>query len=92
MSPIEIVYLLCSGALVLAGLSMVGAAVRAYVETERRAMIHLSIGFALIVGAASATTISAFINDFQNPRTLLTINYFVTTLGFGFVVFSLLVE
>lgn len=92
MKAIEIVYLICSGGLVLAGLGMVGAAIRAYVQTERKAMIHLSIGFALIVAAASATTISAFLNDFQNPRTLLTINYFVTTVGFGFVMFSLVSE
>lgn len=92
MTPIELLYLVFSGTLAAAGLTMVGMAVRAYAETERRPMVHLSIGFTLIVGAAVATTISAFVNDFQNPQTLLTVNYFVTTLGFVFIVLSLVIE
>lgn len=92
MTLIELLYLVFSGTLAAAGLTMVGMAVRAYAQTERRPMVHLSIGFALIVGAAVATTISAFWNDFQNPQTLLTVNYFVTTLGFVFIVLSLVIE
>jgi len=92
MNLIELLYLVFSGTLAAAGLTMVGMAVRAYAETKRRTMVHLSLGFTLIVGAAVATTISAFYSDFQNPQALLTVNYFVTTLGFVFIVFSLVVE
>jgi len=92
MNVIELLYLVFSGTVAAAGLVMVGMAVRAYAETQRRHMVHLSVGFTLIVGAAVATTISAFLNDFQNPQSLLTVNYFVTTLGFGFIVMSLVVE
>ena len=89
MNVIELLYLVFSGTLVAAGLTMVGMAIRAYSETERRPMVHLSIGFTLIVGAAVGTTISAFVNDFQDPQILLTVNYFVTTMGFVFIVMSL---
>lgn len=92
MTPIEIVYLLFSGTLAAAGVTMVGMAIRAYVHTERREMFHLSIGFTLIVAAVIGTTISAFLNDFQSPRLLLTVKYAVLSLGFLFVVFSLVVE
>lgn len=92
MNVTELLYLAFSGTLAAAGLTMVGMAVKAYSETERRPMVHLSLGFTLIVGAAVGTTISAFANDFQNPQTLLTVNYFVTTLGFVFIVMSLVAE
>jgi|GEM_PF-355527 len=92
MKLIELLYLAFSGTLAAAGLTMVGMAVRAYAQTQHRHMVHLSVGFTLIVGAAVATTISAFMNDFQNPQSLLTVNYFVTTLGFVFIVFSLVAE
>ncbi|ARS88972.1 DUF7521 family protein [Natrarchaeobaculum aegyptiacum] len=92
MELVEILYIVFSGTLIASGLVMAGMAVQAYAETERRSMVLLSIGFTLIVAAASATTISAFVNDFQNPRTLLTVNYFVTTLGFLAVIASLYAE
>lgn len=92
MELVEILYIVFSGTLIASGLVMAGMAVQAYAETERQSMIFLSIGFTLIVAAATATTISAFVNDFQNPRTLLTVNYFVTTLGFLSVVASLYAE
>jgi hypothetical protein len=92
MELVELLYLAFSGTVAAAGLVMVGMAIRAYAETQRRHMVHLSIGFTLIVGAAVATTISAFVNDFQNPQSLLTVNYFVTTLGFVFIVTSLVAE
>lgn len=92
LSWIEILYAVFSVTLVVSGLVMVGMAVQAYIETERQAMIYLSMGFTLIVAAASMTTISAFLTDFQNPESLLTVNYFVTTLGFAFVILSLVAE
>ncbi len=92
MQPIELLYIIFSGTVIASGLVMAGMAVQAYTHTERRSMIYLSVGFTLIVAAATATTISAFVNDFQNPRTLLTVNYFVTTLGFIAVILSLYAE
>lgn len=89
---VEILYAFFSVTLVASGLVMVGMAVQAYIETERQAMVYLSIGFTLIVAAASMTTISAFLTDFENPESLLTVNYLVTTLGFVFVIASLVVE
>ncbi|RQG86756.1 hypothetical protein EA462_16610 [Natrarchaeobius halalkaliphilus] len=92
MEPVEILYAVFSVTLITSGLVMAGMAVQAYAETQRTSMIYLSIGFTLIVAAASATTISAFVSGFQHPRTLLTVNYFVTTLGFVAVILSLYAE
>lgn len=89
MHLIEILYILFSATLIASGLVMMGMAIQAYAETKHRSMIFLSIGFTLIVAAATITTVSAFANDFQNPRRLLVVNYFVTTLGFGAVILSL---
>ncbi|MFC6615154.1 hypothetical protein ACFQAS_09355 [Halopenitus salinus] len=90
MQPMEGLYLLATAGLVVAGLTMVALALRAYQETERRAMIHLSIGFALIVAAAIATSVSAFVTDFTGTRSLLTVNSGLTGVGFSFVVYSLI--
>lgn len=85
---LEGAYVLFSLTLVVAGLTMVGLAVRAYFETERPAMFYLSIGFTLIVAAAIATSFSAFISDFGNSRLLLTTNYAITTVGYVFIIYS----
>lgn len=87
---LEGAYVLFSVTLVLAGLSMVALAVRAYFETDRSVMLYLSVGFALIVAAAIATTFSAFVSDFQNSRLLLTTNYAITTVGYVFIIYSVL--
>ena len=50
--------------LVVAGLSMVGLAVHAYLKTERQEMLYLSIGFSVVVAAAIGTTILAFLTQF----------------------------
>jgi len=52
-------------------------------------MLHLSVGFALAVAGATATMISAFINDFAGVRSLLLVNSVLTTFGFLFVIYSL---
>jgi low temperature requirement protein LtrA len=90
MRLIEALYLLFSGTLAVAGLSMVGFAVRAYSDTGRPSMMHLSAGFGLVVTAAIGTTILAFLTDFERTRTLLTANYFLTTAGYVFVMYSIL--
>jgi hypothetical protein len=86
---IELLYAISTLVFVVAGLTMVGMAVRAYVQTSRRAMLHLSVGFALAVAGATATMISAFINDFAGVRSLLLVNSVLTTFGFLFVIYSL---
>jgi hypothetical protein len=91
MLVVEYLYLAATGVLVLSGMTMVGMAIRAYVRTTRHAMIHVSIGFALIAAAAIATAISAFLTDFRGVRSLLLVNSGLSSLGFIFVVYSLIV-
>jgi len=86
---VELLYALTTLVFVVAGLSMVGMAVRAYVQTARQAMLHLSLGFVLAVAGAAATLISAFIMDFEGVRSLLLVNTSFTTFGFLFVMYSL---
>ncbi|MFW5918877.1 MAG: DUF7521 family protein [Halanaeroarchaeum sp.] len=85
---LEFVYVATSGVLTLAGLTMVGLAAHAYTQTERREMLFLAIGFAFVVAAAIATTVSAFLNDFQNAVVLLTVHNAIATIGYGFVIYS----
>ncbi|WP_232688504.1 DUF7521 family protein [Halobacterium zhouii] len=91
MRSIEALYLAFSATLAAAGLSMVAFATRAYVNTGRDSMRHLSAGFGLVVAAAIGTTVAAFLTGFQNTRTLLTVNYFLTTTGYIFVMYSIVV-
>lgn len=86
---VESLYVLFSATLTVAGLAMVGLAVRAYSETGRESMMHLSLGFALVVAAAVGTTISAFLTEFGHARSLLTVNYVITTIGYLFVMYSI---
>jgi hypothetical protein len=86
---IELLYAISTLVFVVAGLTMVGMAMRAYVQTTRRAMLHLSLGFALAVAGAAATMISAFVTDFTGVRSLLLVNSGLTTIGFIFVIYSL---
>ncbi|MEF8781297.1 MAG: hypothetical protein V5A46_11530 [Haloferacaceae archaeon] len=92
MQLVEGLYLATTAALVSAGLAMVWLAVRAYAKTHRHSMVHLSIGFTLVVGAAIATTVSAFVTDFQSVKSLLLVNSGLTASGFTFVVYSLIVH
>ncbi|MFB6070204.1 MAG: hypothetical protein ABEJ76_04210 [Halanaeroarchaeum sp.] len=89
MRLIEVLYTVFSTTLAVAGLSMVGLAIRAYSETRRASMMHLSLGFALVVAAAIGTTLSAFLTDFTQARSLLTVNYIITTAGYLFVMYSI---
>ena len=86
---IELLYAISTLVFVVAGLTMIGMAMRAYVQTSRRAMLHLSLGFALAVAGAAATMISAFITDFDGTRSLLFVNSGLTTFGYLFVMYSL---
>jgi len=88
MQAIEITYIILSVVLAATGLTMVGMAMRAYLQTSRRSMLALSVGFSVLVAAAIATTFSAFLTDFENSRMLLTVNYGVSTVGYLFVIYS----
>jgi hypothetical protein len=89
MPMIETLYAISTLVFVVAGLTMVGMAMRSYVQTSRRAMLHLSLGFSLAVAGAAATMISAFITDFDGARSLLFVNSGLTTFGYLFVMYSL---
>ncbi|WP_101296740.1 DUF7521 family protein [Halegenticoccus soli] len=89
MQLVEGLYLASSAALIAVGLLMVALATHAYMQTERRAMVYLALGFAFVVAAAAATTISAFLTGFEGARSLLLVNSGFTTVGYAFVVYSL---
>jgi hypothetical protein len=91
MLVVEYLYIAATAVLVLSGLTMVGMAIKAYLQTTRRAMIHVSLGFGLIAAAAIATAISAFVTDFQGVRSLLLVNNGISSLGFILVVYSLII-
>jgi len=86
---IELLYAATTLVFIIAGLTMVGMAVRAYVQTSRTAMLHLSLGFSLAVAGAAATLISAFLNDFEPVRSLLLVRSGLFALGFLFIIYSL---
>lgn len=86
---VELLYAATTLVFIIAGLSMVGMAVRAYVETERKAMLHLSLGFSLAVAGAAATMISAFMTGFEGARSLLLVKSGLITVGFLFVMYSI---
>jgi hypothetical protein len=86
---IELLYAGTTLVFIVAGLTMVGMGIRAYVQTSRAAMLHLSIGFSLAVAGAAATLISAFLNDFSGVRSLLLVKSGFFTVGFLFVMYSL---
>ena len=90
-TTIELLYAATTLVFIIAGLTMVGMAIRAYVQTARPAMLHLSVGFALAVAGAAATLISAFYNDFEGVRLLLLVKSSLFTAGFLFVIYSLVV-
>ncbi len=89
MTVIELLYAVTTLVFVVAGLTMVGMAMRAYVQTSRRAMLHLALGFSLAVAGAAATMISAFVTGFDGVRSLLLVDSGLTTFGFIFVMYSL---
>jgi hypothetical protein len=89
MKVLTLAYLGSSFLLMMAGAVMVSMAIRAYRETLRRAMIHLSIGFTLVVAATASTVISTILTGFAPTRSLLLVNNGITSVGYIFVVYSL---
>lgn len=86
---VELLYAVSTLVFIVAGLTMVGMGIRAYVQTSRTAMLHLALGFSLAVAGAAATMISAFLMGFDGVRSLLLVNSGFTTFGFLFVMYSL---
>lgn len=90
MNAITSVYIASSALLILAGLVMVWMAMQAYRDTLRSAMIHLSVGFALVVAATASTSISALVTGFAPARSLLLVNNGMASAGYIFIVYSLI--
>lgn len=90
MNPLEMGYGAISVFLWVAGLALAALAIKAYEETDRPAMVHLTAGFALLATAAIATMVAAFLTDFRPARLLLLINGTVSACGYLFVIYSLL--
>ncbi|MFT4921672.1 MAG: hypothetical protein ACI8XM_000876 [Haloarculaceae archaeon] len=88
---VELLYAVSTLIFVVAGLTMVGMGLRAYAQTARTAMLHLSLGFSLAVAGSAATMISAFLMGFDGSaiESLLLVNSGFTTFGFLFVMYSL---
>jgi hypothetical protein len=90
MDAVSLAYLGSSTVLVLAGLIMVGMAVRAYRETGRQAMMHLSVGFTVVVAATAGTAIAVFLSGASGTaQTVLMVNNGLTSLGYVLIVYSL---
>ncbi|MBS3761092.1 MAG: hypothetical protein V5A43_02255 [Haloarculaceae archaeon] len=88
---LELLYAGTTLGVVVAGLTMVGMAIRAYRQTARRAMLYLSLGFALAVAGAAVTMVAAFLTDFEAVRSLLLVDSGLTTVGFVFLIYSLVI-
>lgn len=90
VNPITLAHLGSSAVLVMAGLVVVGMSLRAYNETSRRAMIHLSIGFTLVVAATAATVVGTYVTSITSAKGVLVMNNGLMAVGFIFVVYSLI--
>ncbi|XGI83869.1 hypothetical protein ACEU6E_01075 [Halorutilales archaeon Cl-col2-1] len=89
MQTLEMLYAVFSFTVAAAGMSLVAVSVRAHMRTQRTDMVYLSVGFVLIVAASIGTAVSAFLVDFSRTQSLLTVNNLITTVGFLFVMYSL---
>jgi hypothetical protein len=88
MTSVEMIFVLFSVLIAVAGIVLVAAATRAYLQTRHRVMLHLSVGFALIVAAAVSTAFGVHFNHFENVNTLLVVNNGFSMCGYLFVVYS----
>lgn len=90
MEYLEVVYLTSSLITVGAGLILVYMGVQAYADTRRKQMIHLAVGFGLIVMAAMGTVVWGIATDFSSPRQLLAWNSGLSMSGYIFILYSLI--
>lgn len=63
-------------------------ATRAYANTEREELFYLAIGFTFVVAAIIATTVTAFLANFQGVDIILTVNYGLQTMGYVLVIYG----
>lgn len=89
MSLTDQLLLLSSLGVLVLGVGMVRFSIRAYTRRSRRELLHLAIGFALIVGAAAFTAISVLLAGVTRPLFLLVVYTGLTAIGYLFVVYSL---
>lgn len=87
---LRLLYYVTTLLLIIAGATMVALPVRTYNETEKSAMIHLSLGFGLICAAAIVTTISTRMVAFHEADGMLIVHNGMTASGVLFVIYSLL--
>lgn len=87
----EALYLIISSIYIVAGLALMNMGVQSYRETRKSAMMYLSMGFCLIVVAVMLTVVSALATGFQDGRSLLLVQNGISTLGFLFVVYSVII-
>lgn len=85
---LETLYGLFSVVVSVVGLLLVAMATRAYARTQREELFYLAIGFTFVVAAVIATTVTAFLANFEGIRVILTVNYGLTTLGYVLVVYG----
>jgi uncharacterized membrane protein len=85
---LETLYGLFSVVVSLVGLMLVAMATRAYASTQREELFYLAIGFTFVVAAMIATTVTAFLAEFDGIRIILTVNYGLQTLGYVLVVYG----
>jgi len=85
---LEALYGLFSIVVSVVGLMLVAMATQAYARTERQELFYLAIGFTFVVAAMIATTVTAFIADFEGVRIVLTVNYGLQTLGYVLIVYG----
>ena len=74
MELIEGLYLVTTTVLAGASAILFAFAVSAYRSSGRTAMAYLAVGFGLVVLAAVATPVAAFLTAFANPQALLLAN------------------
>lgn len=85
---VETLYGLFSVVVSVVGLLLVAMATQAYARTQRGELFYLAIGFTFVVAAMIATTVTAFLADFQGIRIVLTVNYGLQTIGYVLVVYG----
>lgn len=85
---VETLYGLFSVVVSVVGLLLVAMATQAYAKTERAELFYLAIGFTFVVAAMIATTVTAFLAEFQGIRIVLTVNYGLQTIGYALVVYG----
>lgn len=85
---LEALYALFSVVVSVVGLLLVAMATRAYASTQREELFYLAIGFTFVVAAIIATTVTAFLAEFQGVDIILTVNYALQTVGYVLVVYG----